>query len=72
MPGFVFVLGGTLMLLPLLCTFCLRDQEMFSRRRKIVNENTKDSEDEKEDEPYEPDSPDIYVPDDSPIIQTVP
>lgn len=72
MPGFVFVLGGTLMLLPLLCTFCLRDQEMFSRRRNIVNENTKDSEDEKEDEPYEPDSPDIYVPDNSPIIQPVP
>ena len=45
---------------------------MFSRRRKIVNENTKDSEDEKEDEPYQPDSPDINVPDDSPIIQTVP
>ena len=51
---------------------CLRDQELFSRRRKIVNENTKDSEDEKEDEPYEPDSPDIYVPDNSPIIQPVP
>ena len=45
---------------------------MFSRKRKIVNENTKDSEDEKEDEPYEPDSPDIYVPDNSPIIQPVP
>lgn len=34
---------------------------MFLWRRKIVNENIKDSEDEKEDEFYEFDFFDIYV-----------
>ena len=44
---------------------------MFTRKRKVVNENTKGFEEEQEEEPYVPDSPD-NVSDDSPIIQTAP
>ncbi|KAJ7383109.1 hypothetical protein OS493_030639 [Desmophyllum pertusum] len=76
-PGFVFVLGAILMLLPLFCTFCLRDQSMFKRKRKIANspggyEKIGDGpEEEHDDERYADDSPD-NVSVDSPIIPPSP
>ncbi|KAL9982455.1 hypothetical protein ACROYT_G004499 [Oculina patagonica] len=71
MPGFVFVLGAFLMLVPFFCTFCLKDQSMFKRKRKAVNspsgyEKIPDNEEEQEDEQYQPDSPDLS--EDSPIV----
>lgn len=70
-PGFVFVLGAILMILPFFCTFCLKDQAMFTRKRLIVNAASGyekiNSDEENEDEQYAEDSPDdVSV--DSPII----
>jgi len=74
-PGFVFVLGAILMLLPFFCTFCLRDQAMFTRKRLLVNSASGyekiNSDEENDDEQYAEDSPDdVSV--DSPIIPANP
>ena len=58
-----------------LCS-CLKDQAMFKRKRKVLNsgsgyEKIADTDDEQEEEQYEPDSPD-NVSEESPIVPATP